>query len=234
MEKNELFRQALSQEIFSSYNEEDLFSIGVAIGNNPVVFKELYQAYLKNGARYENKPMLGAKIEVDFMRETDEIMIKRVETTFKLNSETFLSYLNMLNICFGEVYPMGSVVELDGETLTESYAKAMRIKPSEKPLMATITGRFIPIGESENHFTEYMASLWPYGASDELAPLFISKMMIKRVIHQGMIDEVEAEYVKKLRERLIAEDQRSMAFLTDKAVDVLLGVAFEDETESGE
>jgi len=178
MEKHELFVQAIATEIFEKYDDSELVSIGMSIGGNEFIFKELYKAYLQNAPSYENNPMIGAKLEVKFNPEADEIIIKRHETNLHFTNETFLQYLNLISICFSEIYPLGSVVELDNEMFTEEFMEASTQEDAEEsremestekenaeekePLLAMITGRNVTLMEDfEDCMIDYLARLRP-------------------------------------------------------------------------
>jgi len=216
MEKQEIFNQAIEKEEFEGYNKEALLSIGITIGNNHVTFRDLYTAYSTNKDRYENNPRRGAKIEVEFNRSNDEVLVKQLKTELKFSIEQFLRYLNLLTLCFGEIYPLGSVVELDEKLFTEEYRKISGIKEGERSVLAVITDRFMPVpvsGSSDQHVIEYMATAYPYGDG---ATMFLNRVVIKGMIHSGLADEKEEAYVQELRENLVMSGRKSIAFLTDE------------------
>jgi len=219
MEKQEIFNQAIERGKFEGNNKEDLLSIGITIGNNHITFKDLYTAYFANKARYENKPRRGAKVEVEFNRSEDEVLIKRLETKLKFSTAQFLEYLNLLTLCFGEIYPLGSIVELDEQLFTKEFKKASGIKEGERSILAVIIGRFVPVNESsDQHLIEYVAIPYPSG---EGATMFLNRVLIKGVIYSGFSDEKEEAYTQELREGLVLSSRKSIAFLTDTELDGL-------------
>ena len=213
MEKHEIFNDAIEKGKFEGCDKEDLMSIGIAIGGNHVAFKDLYTAYFTNEARFEHKPRRGAKIEVEFKRSKDEVLVTRLKIELKFSIVQFLEYLNLLMLCFGEIYPLGSVVELDEMLFTKEFMKASGVKEGERSILAVITGRFVPVNEeNDNYVIEYVAT--PYPAGDGIT-MFLNKVLIKGVIHSGYSDESEVEFVQKFREEIVLMEKKSIAFLTD-------------------
>ena len=230
MEKHEIFEQAIGTK-FKEHNKEDLLSIGIAIGTNQKTYKDLYIAYSRGEAKYENNPRRGAKIEVEFNLSEDEILIKRLETVLKFNREQFLIYINLMMLCFGEIYPLGSVLELDEELLTKEFLRASGVKDEEEgSVRVMITDRFVPVSEDNDQFIiEYIARPFPYG---EGTSMFLNRVSIKGMIHSGLADDVEETFVQELRQELVVSGKRSVAFLTDEE---LAGVIEErDKREDNE
>ena len=63
--------------------------------------------------------------------------------------------------------------------------------------------------------------LRPHGEGEDVPPMFLSKMSIKRVVHSGLNDEVEEKSVFELREKMITENNQSITFLSKERMDVL-------------
>jgi len=225
MEKHELFKQAIETEAYSDYNKEDLLSLGISIGSNRVTFRDLYKAYFMNESNYENKPMIGSKIEVLFDRLEDKVIIKRSKIVLEFSIQKFLEYLNLLMICFGEVYPLGSVVEIDETLLNEEFKKAVGVNVEAGiSVRAVITGRFVSLRDDSGEYViEYVGRLRPFGEGSKVAPLLLSRVMIKGVVHSGLADEVEEADVMRLRSELINRKPLSIAFATDEQLNDLFG-----------
>jgi len=221
MEKHELFRNALEeQQAFENYDASDLLTIGVRIGSNEVVFKQLYKAYMNGDSTYEYNPRRGAKIEVSFNLKNDEVIIEQLTKEFKFTEELFLSYLNLASLCYSAIHPMGSVIELDEEMLDDEFKKAF-VKEGE-PLLAMITGCRVSLpDELEEYIADYVGRIWPYGEGEERS-FFISTLMVKRVVHGGYIDEESDESLMMSKlEELILDQKKLMTFLTSKEEEML-------------
>ena len=214
MEKHEIFNKATGR--FKDRSNEDLLSIGISIGSNHATFRNLYTAYITNKAKYENTPRIGAKLKVEFNRSEDEVLIKRATTELKFNTREFMDYLNLVSICFGEIYPLGSVVELDNKLLTKEYKNSSRFKEEERS-WAIIVSRFVSPNENDQHFIEYIATPYPHGEGT----MFLNRLTIRGVVHSGLTDETAEAYVQQLRENLVVSNKKSMAFLTDEELDEL-------------
>ena len=150
-------------------------------------------------------------------RSEDEILIKRAVTKLKFNTKEFMDYLNILSICFSDIYPLGSVVELDEKLFTKEYRNSLEMKEGER-FLAVIVSRFVPPNEVDNqYFSEYIATPYPHGEGSML----LNRMTIRGIVHSGLVDETEEAYVEKLREELIISNKKSIAFLTDEELDKL-------------
>ena len=223
MDKHELFNKAIVK--FKDHDKEDLLSIGVSIGSNPITFKNLYKAYFTNKEKYENKPRIGAKIEVKFNRSDDEVLIKRGRIELRFSTKQFLEYVNLLMICFSEIYPLGSVVEIDDALLRDDFRKAASVKTEMRSsVQVVITGRFVPLHDDDREYViEYVGRVRPFGEGSKIAPMLLNRAMIKGVVHSGLEDEIEEADVMKLRSELINGNQLSVAFATDKQLEGLFG-----------
>jgi len=222
MEKHEVFNQALEKNLFEGRKKEDLLSVGITLGSNHTTFKNLYTAYFTNEDVYENNPRIGAKIKVEFDRANEKIIIKQVETELTFNTQEFLNYLNLLALCFGDTYPLGSVVELDELLFTENFKKASGIKEGEHSVWVVITERFVATEDAfDQYFVDYVATPYPYGGTK----MFLNRVMIKGVVHKGLSDEAEEEYASQLREALVVSNKKSTAFLTDAELEGLFNQA---------
>ena len=213
MEKYELFMNTLkSQASLASYKQEELASIGQYLGNDQVVFKEVYKAYKAKKASYENNPMLGAKVEITFDWKKEEVVIKRLEITLVLSNTAFLRYLNLIDVCFLEIYPIGSVVELDLEMMSE----AVRRMYQSSIALVSISGRKVLLGDGKSHYVDYVGRLWPFGEGPLTPPIFLSNAHIKRVVFTGMVDEAEKEFIEKvLRIDVIHSKRKSIAYIPE-------------------
>jgi hypothetical protein len=231
MEKQELFKKGMEAINIEVENREVLYSVGMSIGSNAVVFKELYRSYLTKEQRYEYQPFIGAKMEVVFNVSEDEIMIKQLGKALEFTSQTFLQYMNVIKLCFSEIYPIGSVVELDAELLRPEFLKLVNGLEENEGVQVVITGRFVPLDEEEAYVVEYLARLWPYGEGSASDPILLSKEMIKRVVHSGLTDELEESVVAELREELIMSNKKVLSCLPDEELDVLLEDSSIEELE---
>ena len=225
MEKHDLFKQAIEIERFKEYNKENLLSLGISIGSNRVTFKDLYTAYFMNEPTYENRPIIGAKIEVSFNRSEDQIIVQRQSKVLEFNTADFLEYLNLMMICFGEVHPLGSVVEIDETLLSEEFKKGAGVNVATgAPLYVVITGRFVSLSDDSGEYViEYVGRLRPFGEGTKVAPLLLSRVMIKNVVHSGLVDEAEEAEVMRLRLELVDKKPLSIAFASDEQLDGLFG-----------
>jgi len=214
MEKYELFIKALKNAPeFEAYKQEELVSLGQFLGNDTMVFKAVYQAYLDKKASYENKPRIGAKVVINFDWKQEEVTMKRVETELIFPLTTFLSFLAIIDTCFLEIYPIGSVVELELDMMSEQVRRMYQ----DALALVSISGRKVWLDDGRHYFVDYVGRLWPFGEGPLTPPIFLSNAHIKRVVSTGMKDETEEKFVQKaLRIDIINEKRKSLAYLTDE------------------
>jgi hypothetical protein len=162
--------------------------------------------------------MIGAKVEISFDWQEKMVTINQLETELKLPINTFLNFLNLIDICFMEVYPMGSVVELDLEWAGENVKQLY----SETEALVTIVARRAKVVEEFDYFIDYVAYLWPFGLGGHTAPLYLSNHVIKRSVFTGMTNETEEQFVEvALRSDMIYGNQKSMSYLNEEEAEEL-------------
>jgi len=212
MKKDELFTYALrNRRDFEAYKQEGLIEIGRFLGGDHIVFKEIYKAFLYRKSSYENDPMLGDKVVVVFDWKNEEVAIKVQEIKLKFTIATFLLYLSLIDTCFSELYPVGSVIELELEMMPERVRRIYK----DTDALVSISGRKVSRGDG--YFVDYIGRLWPFGEGPLTPPIFLSNVLIRRVVFTGMVDEVEKEYVDKaLRLEIIKSKRKSIIYLTDE------------------
>lgn len=112
---------------FSELDLEHLKQIGHFIGSSLGSFKALHEAYLDKSTHYEISPRNDEPAQVTFDWEKDKIVIKRYAMEVKFDSTLFLRYMNLIDICYIPILPVGSVVEVDlqrfPEGLKQMYEK---------------------------------------------------------------------------------------------------------------
>jgi len=221
MEKLELFKTALSNtHELVEFDQEELLKIGSFLGHNTSVFKEIYQAYLQERENFENNPMFGAKIEIEFDWDNKSVTINQLETKLEFTMDQLLKYFSLIDICFETVHPIGSVVEIDLEMMNNDFRK---MYTDTEPL-AVITGRKVAL--NDDYFADYFARPWPFGEGSPIQPMFLSNVLIKRVVFTGMIDETEEEFVNTvLRTDVINSKRKSAIYISEDESKELANVA---------
>jgi len=224
MDKRELFEKAITQDQqFSQYDLEDLLKMGSFLGRNPNFFKKIYKVYaFQNETTLEFKPEIGAPIIVVFEDEYKQITITRLKAEIKFSHNVFLSFMHLIDACFMELIPLGSVVELDTEYLSNRMKKM--IENSERNVMAMIVGHKVGLEERKiNVHVDYVAEMWPLGQYLGIPRIFTSNVMIKKIIHRGMTNDFECEFSWKIREQVISRKSRSILFVVpDEKVQKIL------------
>ena len=214
MEKSELFINTLKNNpAFNEYKQDDLVGIGRLLGSKQVVFKEVYKAYLDKKGSYEHQPVIGPKVELIFDWKNEEVIIKKLKIELNFTIKTFLDFLSLIDISYLEIPPIGSVVELDLDMMSEQVRRMYQ----DSEALVSISGRKVMLGDGLKYFVDYVGRVWPFGEGPLTPPIFLSNAHIKRIVFTGMVDEGEEEFVQKaLRRHTIDLKRKSIAYLTDE------------------
>ena len=155
------------------------------------------------------------------------------EVTFTFNGEdqvwsedSFFLFLAILDVYFGKIYPLGSVVEIDLDLLNSELKEMFSEEPGA---LVMLTGRKAPLAEGfDPYVIDYFGRVWPFGEVAAFPPVFVSNMMIKNVVHLGYENEWEERISEEvIRQTYIKNHQLSTAFMT--MVDQLAYLAFLNE-----
>lgn len=205
--KTELWKQVCSKDNLEMEPTDDLLALGQFLGGQSVLFRKSYLSFLQKEPLFEYKPTIGAKLLVHFDYEQEKVDIQRSPIQLTLTFDQFASYMGLIDAVFSEVYPIGTVIELD-ETLLTKDVQAM-FSTSELGLSVIIHGRRLPI-EDTTSCIDYVTSLWPFGMQAAVEPIYVNNLMIKRVLSTGMTNEYEDRYVfEVLRRQWIDQGNRS-------------------------
>ena len=190
----------------SSITEDEYVQIVRGIHKD---FNKLYKAYQARESSY-----IGSEVKVEFDWEKASVHIKIQEGEFLLLELEFLKFLNLIEICFGRILPLGSVVRLNLDAVSDGLRESYHALSESSMFM--ISGRKIPVsGSFGEYYVDYVVRMYPFGESEYMQPFFISSTMIKSIEFKGMSNELEDKFVDAvLREELIYKKRRSTVFLT--------------------
>ena len=209
MNGKELLQKSLKQYIGSDHITDDEY-IEISRG----VMKEfnaLYNAYKAKELSY-----IGSEVNIEFDRKNSEVFIKMQEKEFKLTEVEFLKLLNLIEICYGKILPLGSVVRLNLDAVSDELRKSYQAITESSMFM--ISGRKIPLSSSSgDYYVDYLVRMYPFGESEYMQPFFVSSTMVRSIEFKGMENELEDKFVDAvLREELIYKKRRSTIFLTSE------------------
>ena len=211
--KSELFVESLKNYAdFGDRSIDDLYNIAAYISSS---FKGIYHSYSKRESSFSD-----GRTEVKFNLENDEVIVATPSVEIKFTEKLFLKYLNLMDLCFFNVLPIGSVIQLDTEMMPENFRNSFS---GSHASMFTISGRksFIQ-GDFGEYYVDYVARLFPFGEGQLAQPFLISNLMIRQVIFEGFSNELEQKFVDNvLRQDLINKKGRSLSFLLDDEVKAL-------------
>ena len=226
--ERELFRKALKNEPgFSKYRLKDLETLGNFLARNPAIFKRIYKTYRN---RETNVEIEGSSLNIVFDWESWEAGIGDSKAQVKFELDLFLELLRIADLCLVEFLPVGSIVEVDLDILPEatrgmmSQARAMIV--NQKAMLHK---------EADYLYVDYVANLWPHASQGNIPPLFLSNVMIKRVIHKGYTTDEEREYIQNVKEVIVNARQKSITFISEKELEKLekdMMIASEKEGEA--
>ena len=160
-------------------------------------------------------PSRCAPVVASFLWESREVIITKLKVEITLSVDLFLKFLGAIDLCFGEMFPVGSVVEIDLDYFPE-------LKNTMSQTRAIIVGQKVTLSEEMDFlYIDYVANLWPHGNQGHTPPLFLSNVMTTAVIHLGLINEEEREHVQKMKEVIINTRQKSITFISEKELEKL-------------
>ena len=222
----ESFRTVLSTQPNTDFEITDtVVKFGEFLGDRPPLIRELYKLIKLKKSQYEYNSLLGTTIL--FTRT------QKGEVTFTFNGEdqvwsedSFFLFLAILDVYFGKIYPLGSVVEIDLDLLNSELKEMFSEEPGA---LVMLTGRKAPLAEGfDPYVIDYFGRVWPFGEVAAFPPVFVSNMMIKNVVHLGYENEWEERISEEvIRQTYIKNHQLSTAFMT--MVDQLAYLAFLNE-----
>ena len=222
----ESFRSVLSTWPDTDFEITDtVVKFGEFLGDRPPLMRELYKLIKLKKSQYEYNSLLGTTIL--FTRT------QKGEVTFTFNGEdqvwsedSFFLFLAILDVYFGKIYPLGSVVEIDLDLLNNDLKEMFSEEPGA---LVMLTGRKAPLAEGfDPYVIDYFGRVWPFGEVAAFPPVFVSNMMIKNVVHLGYENEWEERISEEvIRQTYIKNHQLSTAFMT--MVDQLAYLASSNE-----
>ncbi|HCM87839.1 MULTISPECIES: DUF4176 domain-containing protein [Enterococcus] len=209
-QRRELWQQVCTEENLEMDNLEELHNMGLFLGSQPVLFRNINLAFFQEKKDYDYKPTIGARLQVSFDHENQQVKIARTPIEISLSFEQYLTYMGLIDAVFSEIYPTGTVIELNEELLSDELKQMFT--DSELGLSVLIHGRRLPF-EDSTACIDYVASLWPFGMMPGTEPIYVTNLMIKRVISSGMTNEYEEQFVfEVLRKQWIEEGNRSYLY----------------------
>ena len=221
---------------------DDVLSMGNFLGNHYQILREIYKTYRKLDLAYEYKPKIGAPVTVSFKYDDDDrsVTFERQGLSLTFTEPDFLIFMAKIDAVYGEIYPIGTVVELDEEMLPLVIQD--QLKTSGVAELVVLAGRKITLQEPfDKYLVDYYAYLWPLGQLGSTPPIFISNMMIKRVVHMGFQHPLEDTFAMDvLRATQLASEQISTAYMPvddgiafyEKYTDFSLSEFLSEEEES--
>ena len=162
------------------------------------------------------------KMYLDYVNKSDKekVVIEGQSIEVKFDSTSFLKFLNLVDICYSEILPVGSVVEADLERFPEGFRKLYEI--NNEPALFIISGRKVPAHNIDTpYYVDYTTRLFPFGETEFVPSFQLSNMMIKRVVHRGLSNVNEVKFTEKMRQDIISSKVRSVGFLTEDEFKIL-------------
>jgi len=214
MNNRELFEKKLKSEAsFRGYELSELSMLGDFIGRHTVFFKKIYKAYGTSEESVKYEPDTGAPVSVMFNREIKEVRINRLKMENTFTNQQFSKFIELIDTCYSQIIPLGSVVEIDSSMMPEPLKDHM--ETTNQGALVMIIAQKVALHEDlEGFYADYLATLWPFGAQEQLSPFLVSNMMIKNVVHRGMTNEMAELFKKSLKNKTISDNLRSIAYIT--------------------
>ena len=176
--KRELLEVVLQNDkILDLEITDELLQMGNLLGNQPSLFREVYKAFRNQEDVFENKPKIGAKFSVTFDYPNETIRFERLETQLDIPFSQFLRLMGLIDACYSEILPLGTVVELDIDMMPEVIQNMF--KNSELGELVILTGRKVPLREGFNDYVvDYLGYLWPFGEMSNTPAIYVSNLLL--------------------------------------------------------
>ncbi|UVF02733.1 DUF4176 domain-containing protein [Streptococcus equinus] len=213
-----LLRESLRKLDISDGDLAFLENLALVFSGHPDVFTACHLAFLDEENEYHYHPVIGAPYEFEFDYDLAQVTISRPDGQLQLSLPLFQAFLSYVDLLFGKIYPLGSIVELDKELLPEDLVAAFAREDMD--FNVVITGRRALMNE-QTAYVDYVGYVWPYGMDFESHPLLISNLFIKRVISEGYSDARDKHY---------CDEELRRAYYYDKIFSVMYpkGEIYED------
>ena len=209
-QRRELWQQVCTEENLGMSNLEELQGIGLFLGGQPVLFRKVNLAFFQEEADFDYKPTIGARFQVHFDYDEQQVTIQRNPVELRLSFDQYLNFMGLIDAVFSEIYPTGTVVELNEDLLSDELKQMFG--DSDLGLSVLIHGRRLPF-ENSTACIDYVTSLWPFGMMPETEPIHVTNLMIKRVISSGLTNEYEEKFAfEVLRKQWIDAGNRSYLY----------------------
>ncbi|MGM0165623.1 hypothetical protein IGI39_000565 [Enterococcus sp. AZ135] len=208
-----MWKQTLTQQYLKEpevANLDFLNLLGATLGKQPVLLKNLYKAYLKKEDNFGYKPMIGAALDISFDHSSQQVSFSRAQESAKLTFNQFQKYVGLIDLLFSDVYPIGTVAELD-KTLLPPNIQEM-YGDSEEGFLVSIHGHRV-LTKQKDEYIDYVATIWPFGLLDDVELIYLNNVMIKRVVSLGMVNDTEKTFVREvLRRQLLMKEAFSYLY----------------------
>ena len=139
-----------------------------------------------------------------FENEEELYILRKENKGIFLKAKEMKRLLSDMITLFEEILPLGSVVDLKKDKLSEdldvSKVENFRI---------VITKRFV--GAGEGCFYPYGAVLYPIGFGGTGKVISFTPALIEKVIYTGYSDEMEDAFVFQMKYKLVVEQRRKSA-----------------------
>lgn len=177
-----LFQQGLYSLGMTTERESFFHLLSLPFIGHPEVLKDCLLTYLNREPHYTYQPIIGAGLTFDFHYESQEVSIQRLEETWILPLSLFIQFLRLVDLVYGVIYPIGTVVELDRNLLSSDLVA--RFEQAEVDMLVSLVGRRVHM-KASGVYVDYVGYMQPYGLTYDQEPLFISHLFIKRVLSEG-------------------------------------------------
>ncbi|WP_279257363.1 DUF4176 domain-containing protein [Enterococcus faecalis] len=200
-----------SSNLTEEITKDALNELGLILGGQPQLAKNVYQSFLNQATTYEHKPRIGVIIQISFDYGEESVTFDWLKKQVVLTVSQFKQFMRFIDTIFTEIYPIGTIVELDEELLTEDVRTLFTT--DELGLFVSVQGRKLTIPETQM-MIDYVGTVWPFGLQAEVDPIYFNSVMVKRVISQGPTNEYEEKFVfEVLRKQLLDEKKYSCTYL---------------------
>lgn len=136
-----------SSNLTGKITKDTINELGLILGGQPQLAQNIYQSFLNQTTSYEHKPRIGAIIQISFDYEKERVTFAWLKKQVVLTVAQFKRFMGFVDTIFTEIYPIGTIVELDEELLTEDVK--VLFTTDELGLFVSVQGRKLTIPETQ-------------------------------------------------------------------------------------
>lgn len=182
--------------------------LAIQLATKSEIFKGICWTLLNKEDEYQYLPKFGKAISVKYDWKNLTVEVERGEK-YRYSLKVWIEFLNLVDQILVDILPLNTVITLDvnqiPEEIKEQYSDLTEYR------FSIIRQR---AGLNDSVYADYLITPWPNGLLVDTIPIPISTHMVKDVISKGYSDQIEEEYIFRLKQEALEKHKHSMLFDT--------------------